>query len=161
MDPLPTSPDATDPLANLGKPLSLWLDGPELTPPRPALEQDVRAEVCVVGGGITGLTTALLLAREGRSVVLIEREHVGSGSSGANTGKVSSQHGSIYAPITKRYGVEAARTYGRANEEAKKPPRSRNGISVAITRWSASIRPPVVSIVGLPPSATDSATVCS
>ena len=119
MDPLPTSPDATDPLTELGKPLSLWLDGPELTPPRPALAEDVRAEVCIVGGGITGLTTALLLAREGRSVVLIEREHLGSGSSGANTGKVSSQHGSIYAPITKRYGVEAARTYGRANEEAK------------------------------------------
>ncbi len=119
MDPTPLSPDPSDELAGLGKPLSLWLDGPELTPPRPALTEDVSAQVCVIGGGITGLTTALLLAREGRSVVLIEREHIGSGSSGANTGKVSSQHGRIYGPITKRYGVEAARTYGRANEAAK------------------------------------------
>src|SRR5687768_4725917 len=119
MRPLPTDPDRTDPLDEVGRPLSLWLDGSELTPPRPALDGDVRAEVAVIGGGITGVTTALMLAREGRSVVLIEREHLGSGSSGANTGKVTSQHGQIYAPITKRYGVEAARTYGRANEEAK------------------------------------------
>ncbi len=99
--------------------LPLWLDDPSLAGrTRPVLDGDTRAEVAVVGGGITGLTTALLLARAGRSVVLVELEHLGFGSTGANTGKVSSQHGEHYAPLTRKYGVDAARTYGAANEAA-------------------------------------------
>ena len=42
--------------------------------------------MCIVGGGYTGLTTALELARDGISVVLLEREEVGFGGSGRNAG---------------------------------------------------------------------------
>jgi glycine/D-amino acid oxidase-like deaminating enzyme/nitrite reductase/ring-hydroxylating ferredoxin subunit len=102
-----------------GRPLPLWLDEPEIGGrTRPALDGDRRAEVAVVGAGITGLTTALLLASAGRSVILVELEHIGFGSSGANTGKASSQHGEHYAPLTNRYGPDAARIYGTANEKA-------------------------------------------
>ncbi|NKK72815.1 FAD-dependent oxidoreductase [Rhizobium leguminosarum bv. viciae] len=50
------------------------------------LEDTVQADVCIVGGGYTGLTTALELARDGIPVVLLERQEIGFGGSGRNAG---------------------------------------------------------------------------
>ncbi|MGA2396910.1 MAG: FAD-dependent oxidoreductase [Steroidobacteraceae bacterium] len=64
----------------------------ETASPAPAaapLEADVRADVAVVGGGITGLSTALHAARSGASVVLLEAEDLGFGASGRNGGQVN------------------------------------------------------------------------
>src|ERR1700735_261895 len=47
----------------------------------PVLEQNARADVCVVGAGIAGLTTAYLLAREGKSVVVLEKDKIGGADS--------------------------------------------------------------------------------
>lgn len=57
--------------------------------PTPPLEGDVRADVAVVGGGITGLSTALHLAERGAHVVLLEAEEPGFGASGRNGGQVN------------------------------------------------------------------------
>lgn len=54
----------------------------------PALEGERRADVCVIGGGFTGLSAALHLARQGRSVVLLEQSRLGWGASGRNGGQV-------------------------------------------------------------------------
>ena len=51
----------------------------------PPLQEDLEADVLVIGGGITGITTAWLLAREGKSVVLVERETIGARDSGHTT----------------------------------------------------------------------------
>jgi glycine/D-amino acid oxidase-like deaminating enzyme len=64
----------------------------ETAPPAPAappLEADVRTDVAVVGGGITGLSTALHAARSGAAVVLLEAEDIGFGASGRNGGQVN------------------------------------------------------------------------
>jgi glycine/D-amino acid oxidase-like deaminating enzyme len=64
----------------------------ETAPPAPAappLEADVRTDVAVVGGGITGLSTALHAARSGATVVLLEAEDIGFGASGRNGGQVN------------------------------------------------------------------------
>jgi glycine/D-amino acid oxidase-like deaminating enzyme len=53
------------------------------------LERDRRAEVIVVGGGFTGLSTALHLAERGADVVLLEAEQPGWGASGRNGGQVN------------------------------------------------------------------------
>jgi gamma-glutamylputrescine oxidase len=53
---------------------------------RPRLEERLRTDVCVVGGGYTGLSAALELAMAGRSVVLLEGHRVGAGASGRNGG---------------------------------------------------------------------------
>jgi glycine/D-amino acid oxidase-like deaminating enzyme/nitrite reductase/ring-hydroxylating ferredoxin subunit len=103
----------------LGDHRSVWLDALEPRI-RPALEEGTsKADVVVAGGGITGLTTALLLAREGRSVVLLEATRIGSGSTGNSTAKITSQHGTTYARIRRTHGSDGARVYGEANERAK------------------------------------------
>ena len=97
---------------------SFWIDAGPALPQFPDLSQDVNADVAVIGGGIVGITTALLLQERGAQVVLLEADRLAGGVTGHTTAKVSSQHGLIYAQIRSRFGNEAARTYGRANEAA-------------------------------------------
>lgn len=97
---------------------SFWIDTGPTLPPRPRLEGDVAAEVAVLGGGIAGVTTALLLAEAGTGVVLLEAGRLGGGVTGHTTAKVTSQHGMIYSRLRSRFGPEVAQAYGRANEAA-------------------------------------------
>jgi glycine/D-amino acid oxidase-like deaminating enzyme/nitrite reductase/ring-hydroxylating ferredoxin subunit len=97
---------------------SIWLDTAPERPAFPRLEGKVEADVAVLGGGIVGVTTALMLREQGLDVVLIEADRLGRGVTGHTTAKVSSQHGLIYSRIRSRYGAEGARTYGLANEGA-------------------------------------------
>ena len=57
-------------------------------PDYPALMGEVRADVCVIGGGYSGLNTALELAERGFSVVLLEARKLGWGASGRNGGQL-------------------------------------------------------------------------
>lgn len=75
-----------------------------------------RVDVAVVGAGITGLTTALLLQRSGARVAVLEAAGVASGTTGYTTGKVTSQHGEIYAQLISRHGEQKAKLYAEANE---------------------------------------------
>lgn len=65
---------------------TLWYATAAVGPSVPALETTVQADVCVVGAGYTGLTTAIELAHAGRKVVVLERKEPGFGGSGRNAG---------------------------------------------------------------------------
>lgn len=96
---------------------SYWMEsvpGTEL----PSLSGDVETDVCVVGGGITGLLCAFELAEAGRRVVVLESGRVASQVTGFTTAKLTSQHGLRYGRLTEELGADAARAYGRANQEA-------------------------------------------
>ena len=94
---------------------SLWLaTGPGTA--YPGLDGDIGADVLVVGAGITGLVTALLLQREGLDVAVIDQHRVGAGVTGHTTAKLSSLHQLVYAEFAERFGQEGARVYAAANE---------------------------------------------
>lgn len=100
-----------------GKAVSLWVDtAPETS--YPALEDEIEADVAVIGGGIAGLTTAILLKRAGLRVVMLEAGRVGTGVTGHTTGKVSSLQRLVYGEVRRSFGERGARTYGEANEAA-------------------------------------------
>ena len=75
----------------------------------PVLQGTIDADVCVIGGGYTGLSTALHLRKKGYSVVLLEAERVGWGASGRNGGHVGTGQRADQASIEQWVGIEAAR----------------------------------------------------
>src|SRR4051794_25822335 len=102
------------PIALEGRNTSLWVDtAPETD--YPVLRAGMHVDVAVLGGGIAGLTTALLLKREGARVAVIEAARVGSGVTGCTTAKVSALQSTIYSTIRSRKGEHAAAVYAAAS----------------------------------------------
>jgi glycine/D-amino acid oxidase-like deaminating enzyme len=75
-----------------------------------------RADVVIVGAGYCGLSAARQLARAGRSVVVIERDPIGSGASTRNGGMVLPELKAGPAALEKRYGVTGKRIYREVND---------------------------------------------
>jgi len=98
-------------------PESLWIATTPATDYAP-LEDGMRVDTAVVGGGITGLTTALELVEAGQTVAVIEADRVVQGATGRTTAKLTSQHGLVYRFLRSNFGDEKARQYAQANEAA-------------------------------------------
>ena len=77
--------------------------------PQPALAGDVETDVCVVGGGIAGCSTALHLAERGYRVVLLEAERVGFGASGRSGGQLLPGYASGMAKLATQLGKADAK----------------------------------------------------
>ena len=86
---------------------SFWLDG-EAATPRGSLDQDLTADVAIIGGGIAGIATAYALAREGGSVVVRERGEVADGASGRNAGFVLGGVSDNFVAACAKYGGDRA-----------------------------------------------------
>src|SRR5438067_5158763 len=88
--------------------VSVWMrtaEVPEFAP----LKRDARADVCVVGAGIAGLSTAYLLARAGKSVVVLDDGPVGGGQTRRTTAHLSNEIDDRYTEIERLHGEEGAR----------------------------------------------------
>jgi gamma-glutamylputrescine oxidase len=83
------------------------------------LRGEVRADVCVIGAGFTGLSAALHLAQAGRRVVVVEAHRVGFGASGRNGGQVGSGQRQDQVWLEKTVGREAAHQMWQVAEESK------------------------------------------
>ena len=102
---------------NILTPKSYWLDSTNETN-YPTLEKDIKVDIAIIGGGITGITTALLLKNEGYKVALIEADKIVQGTTGHTTAYITSQHDIIYSNLIKSMGIEKAKQYADANEGA-------------------------------------------
>ena len=96
---------------------SLWIETADLDALAP-LQADVRADVCVIGAGIAGLTTAYLLAREGRSVVVLDDGRPGSGQTGVTTAHLAYEIDDRYVEMVRLHGIEGARLAYRSHRAA-------------------------------------------
>ena len=85
---------------------------------REQLRGDIRADVCVIGGGIAGVNCAYRLQRAGLKVVLLEADRIGAGVTARTTGKITAQHGLIYDRLSRTFGEEAAALYAKINQDA-------------------------------------------
>jgi glycine/D-amino acid oxidase-like deaminating enzyme/nitrite reductase/ring-hydroxylating ferredoxin subunit len=94
---------------------SLWLDTAEESG-FPRIDRPLSVDVAVLGGGIVGVSTALLLKRAGMTVAVVEASRIGAGVTGHTTAKLSSLHGLSYARIASSFGDDGARAYGEANQ---------------------------------------------
>lgn len=120
---------------------SYWIESTPTTH-YPALDSTVDVDVCVVGGGITGLLTAWELADAGLSVAVLERGRIAASVTGYTTAKLTSQHGLRYARLSAEHCADAARTYGQINESAVRRIRtiaSELGISGDIERRNSYV----------------------
>lgn len=96
---------------------NVWLTTGE-QPEREPLRQDVRADVCVVGAGIAGLSTAYMLAREGRSVVVLEHRRVGSGETHHTTAHLSNAMDDRFTELERLHGRDGARLASESHAAA-------------------------------------------
>jgi gamma-glutamylputrescine oxidase len=92
--------------------------------PCPTLQGEVQADVCIVGGGYTGLSAALHLAEKGLRVVVLEAHRVGFGASGRNGGQVGSGQRQDQDWVEKAMGHDAAHRLWDLAQDAKSLVRS-------------------------------------
>jgi len=98
---------------------SYWTSSIHL-PEYPSLENDMQVDVIIVGGGITGITSAYLLVNEGLKVAVIEADKLLNGTTGHTTAKITAQHDIIYDELIRYTGRTTARLYYEANIDALK-----------------------------------------
>ena len=93
---------------------SVWIATTE-GPGFGALDAPIDVDVAVLGAGIAGLTTAVLLKNAGLRVAVLEADGVCRATTGHTTAKVSAQHGLIYDTLSSKFGSDGARAYAEAN----------------------------------------------
>src|SRR5688572_19865654 len=88
---------------------SAWMDGVPLIPGDGPLTGDAQADVCIIGAGVAGLTTAYLLAREGRSVIVLDDGPPGMGESLRTTAHLTAAMDDRIHVLSKKHGARKAK----------------------------------------------------
>ncbi len=100
-----------------GNTISYWIDSSQPIIYE-KLNTDIETEIAIVGGGISGLTTAYCLCKEGKKVILIEDGNIGSGESGRTTAQISNALDDGYSKISELFGLEGARLSAESHTAA-------------------------------------------
>jgi len=94
--------------ADSGKTISTWMTTAEVPAASPLIE-NTSADVCIVGAGIAGMTTAYLLSREGRSVVVLDDGPIGGGMTSRTTAHLTNAMDDRYFELERLHGEDGAR----------------------------------------------------
>lgn len=97
---------------------SLWLSENLNNDSFQKLDKDIYTDVCIIGAGIFGLTSAYYLSNSGLKVTVIDKSDIGRKTTGHTTAKITSQHGLFYTYLINTYGEQFAKDYLFVNEEA-------------------------------------------
>ena len=97
---------------------SYWIDSVKDEKKFKTLEDNIKTDICIIGGGLTGITTAYNLSKYKIRTVVIDKGRIGSQTSSNSTAKITSQHGLIYKYLIDSKGRDFARKYYEANENA-------------------------------------------
>ena len=91
---------------------SFWIESTEkMEKNYDKLTKNIEADVCVVGCGITGALCAYYLAKEGKNVVILEKDKICEKTTANTTAKITSQHGLFYNYLLQSEGLEFAKKY--------------------------------------------------
>jgi len=96
---------------------SIWMATAN-TPSQSRLKENIRTDVCIIGAGIAGLSTAYLLGREGRSVVVLDDGSIGGGMTGRTTAHLTNAYDDRYVEIERLHGGEASRLTAESHTAA-------------------------------------------
>ncbi len=99
-----------------GRSVSIWMS--QDVPSMPTLSTGAHADVCVIGAGIAGVTTAYCLMKEGRSVILLDDSQPGGGMTERTTAHLSNAIDSGYAEIERLHGQSGARLAAQSHTAA-------------------------------------------
>lgn len=97
---------------------SLWLATAYTFTAYPRVDGDLECEVLIIGGGLSGIANAYFLAKQGKDVILLEKNTLLQGATGNSTGKLTAQHDLVYADLIKQFDRESAAVYYHTNEQA-------------------------------------------
>jgi glycine/D-amino acid oxidase-like deaminating enzyme/nitrite reductase/ring-hydroxylating ferredoxin subunit len=100
-----------------GQTVSIWMETAE-TPAQTALAEDTKADVVIIGAGISGMTTAYLLAREGRSVVVLDDGPIGGGMTERTTAHLVNALDDRYYELERLHGEKGARLAAESHTAA-------------------------------------------
>ena len=96
---------------------SVWMDTAEV-PRHQTLAKDAKADVCVIGAGIAGLTTAYLLAREGKRVVVMDDGPIAGGQTQRTSAHLSNAIDDRFTEVEKVHGEEGSRLAAESHSAA-------------------------------------------
>ena len=96
---------------------SVWMATAN-TPSQARLKENIRTDVCIIGAGIAGMTTAYLLAKEGRSVVVVDDGAVGGGMTGRTTAHLTNAYDDRYVEMEKLHGADGSRLIAESHTAA-------------------------------------------
>lgn len=96
---------------------SVWC-GEVKKPEFSALDNDIKTDVLIIGGGITGILCGYMLKNNGVNCVITEANTICSGVTQNTTAKITYQHGAIFDKMVKRFGIETSTLYIKAQTEA-------------------------------------------
>lgn len=82
------------------------------------LKEDIQVDVCIIGGGMAGISTAYELSKKGLKVAVLEKDEIALHTTGNTTAKITSGHGLIYKYLKESFSLDYARKYFNANQEA-------------------------------------------